>query len=218
METLATNRREKSMKESTVENSAFSNINGTKDSNFKLREELFTQVAENSQIWIWEVDSRGLYTYASSAVENILGYKPEEIVGKKHFYDFFASKDKKDLKQAAFKLFAQKESFREFINVNIHKNCRFVWLSMSGLPILDKEGRLLGYRGTYIDITERKEAQEKLSESEEKYRDIFDNARDAIYIHDLKGKVISINKVVQEYGYTEEEIIGKNVLKFIPKK
>ena len=89
---------------------------------------------------------------------------------------------------------------------------------MSGLPILDKEGGLLGYRGTYIDITERKEAQQKLSETEEKYRDVFDNARDAIYIHDLKGKIIAINKVVQEYGFTEEQIIGTNVLKFIPKK
>ena len=205
------------MKESTAQNYAFLNNNG-KDSNIKVREELFTQLAENSQIWIWEIDSSGLYTYTSPAVENILGYKPEEIVGKKHFYDFFASKDQKDLKQAAFKIFAQKEFFREFINENNHKNGNSVWLSMSGLPILDKEGGLIGYRGTYIDITERKEAQQKLLESEEKYRDIFDNARDAIYIHDLKGKILSINKVVQEYGYTEEQIIGKNMLKFIPKK
>jgi PAS domain S-box-containing protein len=50
-------------------------------------EERFQQVAENAQEWIWEVDAHGLYTYASPVVEKMLGYKPEEVVGKKHFYD-----------------------------------------------------------------------------------------------------------------------------------
>ena len=57
-------------------------------------EERFLQVAENAQEWIWEVDNDGLYTYSSPAVERILGYSPEEIIGKKHFYDFFHPQDK----------------------------------------------------------------------------------------------------------------------------
>ncbi len=102
-------------------------------SKFKLilkdNEERFQQVAENSQVWIWEVDSNGLYTFSNPAVEKILGYKPEEIIGKKHFYDFFLPEEKEKSKQTALSIFHQKQSFRDFINRNIHKSGNIVWLS-----------------------------------------------------------------------------------------
>ena len=180
--------------------------------------ERFRQVSENAQEWIWEVDPTGLYVYSSPVVEKLLGYKPEEIVGKKHFYDLFPVDEREELKKDALQTFAQKSPFSGFLNRNTHKNGNVVWLSTSGVPILDTKDNLLGYRGLDIDVTYRKEAEEKLIESEKKYRDIFDNARDAIYTHDLKGKIIEINKVVEEYGFTCEQIIGKNILKFVPKK
>jgi PAS domain S-box-containing protein len=192
--------------------------NAKSDLTLKENEERFRQVAENSHIWIWEVDSTGLYTYSSPAVENMLGFKPGEIVGKKHFYDLFFPDDQEELKQTIFNIFSQKQRFRDLISRYIHKNGKLVFLSTSGLPILNEKGNILGYRGTDLDITEQKETEEKLAESEEKYRDIFENARDAIYIHDLKGKVIAINKVVQEYGFKKEQIIGKNLLTFVSKK
>ncbi len=127
--------------------------------------ERFLQVAANAQEWIWEVDTKGLYTYASPVVENILGYKPEEIVGKKHFYDLFHKDDREDLKNEAFKVFNQKLPFRGFINRNTHKNGKTVWLSTSSVPILDDESDLIGYRGADIDITERKKTEELLNGS-----------------------------------------------------
>jgi PAS domain S-box-containing protein len=130
-------------------------------------EERFQQVAENAQEWIWEVDARGLYTYASPAVEKILGYKPEEIVGKKHFHDLFHPEDQEELKEAAFEVFAQKQSFREFINRNVRQDGQTVWLSTGGVPILDEEGNLLGYRGADTDITERRWVEEALRKAHE---------------------------------------------------
>jgi len=127
--------------------------------------ERFRQVAENAQEWIWEVDGDGLYTYASPVVEKILGYKPEEMVGTKHFYDLFHPEDREALKKSAFEVFAKKQSFRELMNRNVHKNDETVWLSTSGVPILDKKGNLLGYRGADIDITERKRVEEALKAS-----------------------------------------------------
>jgi len=126
----------------------------------------FTDIAENALEWIWEVDTKGKYTYASPIVEQIVGYKPEEVV-EKHFYDLFHPDDREELKKAAFKAFAAKQPFRQFLNRNIHKNGEIVWLSTSGVPILDKEGNLLGFRGADVDITERKKAEEALRESEE---------------------------------------------------
>jgi len=121
----------------------------------KTREERFSDIAENTLEWIWEIDTDGKYTYSSPVIEKILGYTPEEIIGT-HFYDLFHPEDRNKLKKAAFKAFAQKQPFHDFVNRNIHKNGRTIVLSTSGVPILDADGNLLGYRGVDTDITERK--------------------------------------------------------------
>ncbi len=128
----------------------------------KKGEERFRQVAEGAEEWIWEVDKEGLYTYASPVIERILGYKPEEIVGKKHFYDLFTPDVREDLKKAALAAFAKKETFKNFLNPNIHKNGDIVLLETSGSPVLDEKGNLLGYRGADMDVTARKKTEEEL--------------------------------------------------------
>jgi PAS domain S-box-containing protein len=147
-------------------------------------EERFQQVVENAQEWIWEVDAHGLYTYASPIVERILGYKPEDVVGKKHFYDLFHPEDREEPKKAAFEVFAQKQSFREFINRNVRKDGETVWLSTSGVPMLDEEGNLLGYRGADIDITERKRAEEALFQQTREVAVLEERSRLARDLHD----------------------------------
>jgi PAS domain S-box-containing protein len=118
-------------------------------------EERFREVAEHEQEWIWEVDAEGIYTYASPVVEKMLGYKPEEIIGKKHFYDFFHPDRREEMKKAAFEVYNKKQPFREFLNLNVHKDGSAVWLSTCGVPMLDEEGNLRGYRGADIDVTNR---------------------------------------------------------------
>ena len=152
----------------------------------------FQQIAENALEWIWEVDTNGLYTYASPVVERILGYTPEEIVGQKHFYDFFHLENKKQLKKAAFEVFAKKESFREFINCNIHKNGDTVWLSTSGIPLLDEQGNLLGYRGADTDITDKKQAEEALSKRAEEFAALYETSLDITRPHVLSSLLETI--------------------------
>ncbi len=130
-------------------------------------QERFLQVAENAGEFIWEVDAQGKYTYASPAVERILGYAPSEIVGKKYFYDFFPPDKKEELKKEAFKIFERKGTFRDFVNPNLSKDGRVVYLETSGAPILDESGNLLGYRGVDTDITERRKMEEELRKAYE---------------------------------------------------
>ena len=117
-------------------------------------EKRFRDIADNAFEWIWEVDCDGKYIYSSPAVEKILGYSPEEMLHR-HFFDSFYPDDEQELKRAAFKLFGDREAFREFENRNMHKNGKVVWLSTSGIPVIDETGELVGYRGADIDITER---------------------------------------------------------------
>ncbi|MCK4340867.1 MAG: PAS domain S-box protein [Phycisphaerae bacterium] len=124
-------------------------------------EERFQQVAANAKEWIWEVDANGLYTYASPVSEMILGYKPDEIAGQKHFYDFFHPEDREELKQAALDVFKDRTPFHDFVNRNVARNGKVLWLSTSGTPILDEQGNFAGYRGADVDVTERKRAEEE---------------------------------------------------------
>ena len=180
------------------------------EKSLRKNEERFKQVADNAQTWLWEVDSSGLYTYASSVLENVLGYKPEEIVGKKHFYDLFLPEEREELKKAAFRVFAEKRLFRGVLNRKVCKNGDAVWLSTSGVPILDEKRRLLGYRGADVDITEQKQTEDLLVGSEEKYRRMFEEARDAIFIADAEtGLLVDCNRAATELvGRKKFEIIG----------
>ncbi|MFZ3168984.1 MAG: PAS domain S-box protein [Candidatus Methanoperedens sp.] len=177
-------------------------------------EERFRQISESAGEWIWEVDADGLYTYSNPVIEKILGYKPQEIIGKKHFYDLFVPDVREELKKAAFENFARKESFRGFVNPNVHTNGNIVILETSGLPILDGMGNLLGYRGTDTDITEHKRSEEQVQEQAA----LLDKAQDAILVRNLEDCITYWNKSAQRlYGWTAEEAIGKNASEILYK-
>jgi PAS domain S-box-containing protein len=161
-------------------------------------EERFKQIAESAGDWIWEVDVEGLYTYSSPIIEKVLGYQPEEIVGKKYFYDLFAPHVKEDLKKVALEAFAKGESFMGFINPNIHKNGSTVILETNGAPIVGDKGNLCGYRGADRDITERKKAEQRQAQLLEQLEETNKELKDFAYIisHDLKAPLRGVKVLV----------------------
>ena len=170
------------------------------------REKRFSDIAENTLEWIWEVDVNGKYTYSSPVVEKILGYKPEEIL-EKHFYSFFLPEEQEELKKTALEAFAQKQPFHGFINRNMHKNGKMVDLSTSGVPIIDKEGNLLGYRGVDTDITERKKTEEELRYSDTALKSIHEG----VFAMDNEFKITRWNEICEQlFGIKASDAIGKS--------
>lgn len=174
----------------------------------KKAEERFKQVAESAGEWIWEVDENGLYTYSNHVVEKILGYSPEEIVGKKHFFDFFDPNISKQLlKEEAFAPFHKKTGFKNLICANIHKTGRLVFLERSGTPVLDKMGNFLGYRGVDTDITKRKLAEEHLRKSLREKEILLRELH-----HRTKNNLQVISSLLDLHSITIED---KNILNII---
>ena len=169
----------------------------------------FEDIAANAQEWIWEVDSQGRYTYVSPVVESILGFTPSEIL-EKHFYDLFHPDDREALKRAAFEGFARKQPFREFVNRNVHKDGHIVWLSTSGVPVLDNDGNLVGYRGADSDISQQIRANEELARSEEELRLAFESSKDAIFWADPgTGRITRCNKAAEALlEMSRDDIVG----------
>ena len=127
----------------------------------KETEEKYRSLVEATSDWIWEVDIGGAYTYTNSKVKEILGYEPEEIIGKTPF-DFMLPDEQERLSEWFGNILESHKPFEGLENTNIHKNGRHVLLETSGVPIFDTDGNLSGYRGIDRNITRRKLAEEAL--------------------------------------------------------
>lgn len=141
---------------------------------------------------------------------------PKEAIGKTDF-DFF----KKDHAQAAYDdeqhILKSEKSIIGKIEKEVFPNNhnRVYWTLTNKFPLYNENGVLVGTFGTTRDITEQKSAQIALSNSEKKYRDIFENIQDVIYRTDKNGIVTEISPSIEKYsGYKREYIIGSDALDF----
>jgi PAS domain S-box-containing protein len=125
-------------------------------------QEGFRDAGATTGDWIWEVDAQGRYVYSSPVVERILGYTVDEVLGKR-FYDLLCSDERKRLERAFSKVLNGKQQFVSLVSRHVHKNGRIVIVETSGVAVLDRKGRLVGYRGSNRDITERRRLEEGLS-------------------------------------------------------
>jgi PAS domain S-box-containing protein len=122
----------------------------------QLSERRYNQLALQSRTMIWEVDTEGLYTYISNASESVLGYRPDELIGRMHFYDLHPEPERHLFKDVSFEVFARKEPFVNLVNCIQTKCGDVVSVSTNGIPLLRDDGTLRGYTGSDIDITDRK--------------------------------------------------------------
>ena len=125
-------------------------------------QEKFRALVETTSDWVWEVDANGVYTYASPRAEGLLGYRPEEVVGKTPF-ELMLPEEAQRI-SAVFHEIARKQApFFGLVNRNLHRDGRIVVLETSGVPFYDGHGRFQGYRGIDRDVTERIRVEEEKS-------------------------------------------------------
>lgn len=130
------------------------------DLNRKLQESetRFRDLVENTEDVIWEMDENGITTYLSPAAKDVIGFKPEEMVGRIAL-DLVLPEKRAEVTQELSDIVAQKLPIRHFLVPFQHKNGKTVWVEVQGKPMLGPKGELWGYRGVDRDVTERVEAE-----------------------------------------------------------
>ncbi|MFA5017447.1 MAG: PAS domain S-box protein [Methylobacter sp.] len=177
------------------------------ESAFTESEERFRQMAEMAGEWLWEQDPEGYYSYSSAAVSQILGYSPDEVLGK-HYTEFLTPQDKVTQQHYA----TSHRPFYALLSHYRHKDGRQILTESTGLPIINAAGKLLKWRGVDRDITARMHFQDALIESEKRIRLIIESSLSAIVIMDSYGIVTDWNHPAEKiFGWTKDEAIGRRL-------
>ena len=165
-------------------------------------------IVDTADEGIWVFDDEYRTTFANDRMVILLGYPNNEIIGKK-LSDFLFEEDLPDFEEKAAR---RRKGVAERYDRRIRrKDDTVLWAHVSATPIMNSEGRFEGSFAMFTDITERKEAEKALKESEEKYRSIVENAVEGMFQSTPEGQLITANpSMARIFGYASpEEMIAQ---------
>ncbi|MDQ1557157.1 MAG: hypothetical protein QOD32_217 [Pyrinomonadaceae bacterium] len=187
-------------------------VTGRKQAEESLRESesRYQRAAESGRVGIWDLDLETNDLYLSPNLKALVGYGDDELANDLDAWCQLVHPDDKEKVIAATKAHVEGTVPRYEVEVRRrHRDGRYLWFLAQGVALRDAAGRAYRLTGSDTDITARKQAEESLRDSEERYRNLLENANDIIYAHDLQGNYLSINRAGAEItGYTREEILG----------
>jgi len=165
-----------------------------------------TNLMETSPACFVAITATGRILMMNNAMLAALGYTREEVLGKDYFSLIIPQHERELVHKTVSRIVNQASPVTRENSV-IAKNGRLLLLEWRAQPVFKGDGSLEYIFGIGIDITERKKMEEELKASEARYRDIFENVSDFLYVHDLEGRFIESNIFFkEEYGYSKEDI------------
>lgn len=185
----------------------------TDEGRSKLDETNYRSFIENLPVLFYVVDSAPPYTplYVSPAFKRF-GYPMEAWLNDPDIWVRVIHPDDREwvFKQTTASTLSGKEVDYEYRIFDADGN--MLWVRDRGCLIKDDSGNVICREGIMLDITVRKQTEEALKQSEERFRNLFENANDIIYVHDLQGNYISMNLAAERiFGYTREEALKLNM-------
>jgi PAS domain S-box-containing protein len=168
---------------------------------------------------IFMLDTTGHIVSWNEGAKRIKGWSANEIIGK-HFSTFYTSEDLEDKKPERELRIAIATGKYEEEGWRVRKNGSVFWANVVITALFNEQNKHIGFSKVTRDLTERKENEENLRRSEERYRSLVEQVTDyGIFMLDEKGKIISWNEGAKKIkGYEESEIIGKYFSIFYPEE
>ncbi|MGE5706992.1 MAG: PAS domain S-box protein [Bacteroidota bacterium] len=174
------------------------------------RERLLSQITDHVRDLVALADADGRFQYVSPSFQRILGYAPEDLLGR-WIFEIVHPDDLVIVADAYTKGYRHNTSgFASFRY--LHKDGHYLWVESAGNLVSDEKGEIVGAVFANRDITDRKQAEEALRQSEERYRNLFEQAMDGIFLADRAGRFLDANaSACRMAGYSLEELKERTV-------
>lgn len=171
-------------------------------------EQYLRWITENMKDLVFHIDAQGIIKYRIPIHGGVLGYSPEEVLGRNGF-DFIHPEEYGNAITAFMDVLKSGQSKVMESRIK-HRDGHYVWMEILGNALVGEDGETVGLILVCRDIAERKKAEEALRESEQRLHDIFDFLPDATFAIDLEGKVIAWNRAIEEMtGVRAKNMLGK---------
>src|SRR5229473_1043715 len=167
---------------------------------------------------IYMLDPEGRVVSWNAGAERIKGYRAEEIIGQ-HFARFYPAEDVERGKPwYELKAAVQQERYAEE-GWRVRKDGSRFWANVVITALRDETGQLRGFGKVTRDMTERKQIEQTLQASEEKFRSLAETANDAIVSADSQGNIAYLNRAAERiFGYFSKEIVGQPLTVLMPER
>ncbi len=180
--------------------------------NVKNAKQRMEKIVNTSLVGIAIVDLNGKITFANNALLNMLGYSKNELIGKRIF-ELTTTEGQKLFKNM---LERRKIGLTDYYEINlIKKNRKEIWTLINASPLKDENGKPIGSFAMVLDITHRKEMEEKIKNERERYKRLFESMANIVVLIQNE-RIIYINKQFESVtGYKMEEVLNKPFIDFV---
>lgn len=187
----------------------------TAEEALKKNEKQLRTIIEHSNELFYIHDTEHVLTYVSSTSEAILGYTPEEMKRKwtELVTDNPINLEGVEITENAIKTGKRQKPYLLELE---KKDGTFVLLEIDESPVKDTTGKVVAISGALRDVTQKKQTEDRLIKSEQRFRDLFNGINDLIYTQDFEGRFMSVNPALcKAFGYAEDELIGRRASDFM---
>ncbi|MCT7965387.1 PAS domain S-box protein [Laspinema sp. D1] len=175
----------------------------------KTSESKYRNLVETSQDLIWTIDTKGRLTFVNAAVREIYGYTPSEAIGRS-FTDLIHpsrwSQDQEFFRQ----ILLEEQEISQYETTHITQAGTPVYMMLNAIPLRDEAGFVIGITGTASNITQLKQTQAKLIETNRLQKAILNSAEHTIIATDPQGTILTFNAAAERLlGYKAQEVTAQ---------
>jgi len=176
------------------------------------------QYLEVAGVMMMALDVQGRVTMLNRRGAEILECSPEEVIGQDWCANFLAPAWRSRVRKVFQEIVAGNATLYEHHeNPILTRSGKELIISWHNVPLYDEKGHIVGILSSGLDVTEERRMQRQLAANQARLHELLENANDVIYLHDLEGRLLSVNRRGQRaLGWSHKELQARRIQDFLP--